>query len=71
MAAIGVTAFADCEKTWGARVGPSTEGWRSDVGAGLLVEVTRAFVVRILRVEVAFPKRGVEPVYLITTDSLF
>ena len=71
VAALGVTAFADCGKTWGARVGPPTEGWRSDVGAGLLVEVTRASVVRIVRFEVAFPDRGGGPVYLITTDSLF
>jgi hypothetical protein len=71
VAALGLTAFADCGKTWGARVGPSTKGWRSDVGAGLLVEVTRASVVRILRIEVAFPDRGRGPVYLVTTDSLF
>lgn len=69
--ALGVTAFADAGKTWGARVGPPTEGWRSDVGAGLLLEATRASVVRILRLEVAFPDRGGGPVYLITTDSLF
>ncbi len=71
VAALGVTAFADAGKTWGARVGPSTEGWRSDVGAGLLLELTRASLVRILRFEVALPDRGGQPVYLITTDSLF
>ena len=71
VAALGLTAFADCGKSWGARVGPSTEGWRSDVGAGLLVELTRASVARILRLEVAFPDRGGGPVYLITSDSLF
>ena len=71
VAAIGLTAFADGGKTWGARVGPSTEGWRGDVGAGVLVELTRASLVRILRFEVALPDRGRRPVYLITTDSLF
>jgi hypothetical protein len=71
VAALGLTAFADGGKTWGARVGPSTDGWRGDVGAGILVEATRASVVRILRLEVAFPDRGGGPVYLITTDSLF
>ncbi len=71
VAALGLTAFADCGKSWGARVGPSTEGWRSDVGAGLLVELSRASVARILRLEVAFPDRGGGPVYLITSDSLF
>lgn len=71
VAALGVTAFADCGKTWGARVGPPTKGWRSDVGAGFLVELTRASVVRIVRFEVALPDRGGGPVYLVTTDSLF
>ena len=69
--ALGITTFADSGKTWGARIGPPTGGWRSDVGAGLLMEATRASVVRILRLEVAFPDRGGGPVYLITTDSLF
>ncbi len=71
VAAIGLTAFADGGKTWGARAGPSTEGWRGDVGAGVLVELTRTSLVRILRFEVALPDRGGKPVYLITTDSLF
>jgi len=71
VAALGLTAFADGGKTWGARVGPSTEGWRGDVGAGLLVELTRTSIVRILRFEVAIPDRGRRPVYLVTTDSLF
>ncbi|HEX7615590.1 MAG TPA: hypothetical protein VF554_09955 [Thermoanaerobaculia bacterium] len=71
VAALGLTAFADGGKTWGARVGPSTEGWRGDVGAGVLVELTRASLVRIVRFEVALPDRGGKPIYLITTDSLF
>jgi len=71
VAALGLTAFADGGKTWGARVGPSTEGWRGDVGAGVLMELTRASLVRILRFEVALPDRGGKPIYLITTDSLF
>ena len=71
VAAIGLTGFADAGKSWAARVGPSTEGWRGDVGAGILMELTRASLVRILRFEVAFPDQGHKPVYLITTDSLF
>ena len=71
VAALGLTAFADCGKTWGARVGPPTGGWRSDVGAGLLVEITRASVVRILRLELAYPDRGKGPVFQLTSDSLF
>jgi hypothetical protein len=71
IAALGLTAFADGGKTWGARVGPSTEGWRGDIGVGMLVELTRASLVRILRLEVALPDRGGKPIYLVTTDSLF
>ncbi|MFI5166312.1 MAG: hypothetical protein ACHQQS_06825 [Thermoanaerobaculales bacterium] len=71
VAALGLTAFADGGKTWGARVGPPTDGWRGDVGAGLLVEITRASVVRILRLEFAYPDRGKGPVFQLTSDSLF
>jgi hypothetical protein len=71
IAAVGVTAFADAGKSWASRVGPSTEGWRSDIGAGILVELTRASNVKILRFEVALPDRGGKPIYLVTTDSLF
>lgn len=71
LAALGFAVFADCGKTWGERVGPSTEGWRSDVGAGLLVELTRTSGVRVVRFEMAFPDRGGGPVYLITTEALF
>ena len=41
------------------------------VGAGILLEITRAAVVRILRLEVAFPDRGGPPVLQVTTQSLF
>jgi hypothetical protein len=68
---LGVTTFADTGKTWGARVGPPTEGWRSDVGVGLLAELTRAAVVRVVRLELGFPDRGGGPVFLVTTNSLF
>jgi hypothetical protein len=71
VAVLGLTAFVDGGKTWGARVGPSTEGWRSDVGAGLLLEITRASVVRIVRLEVALPDRGGQAVFQITSQSLF
>jgi len=71
VAVLGVTAFGDGGRSWGARVGPSSEGWRGDVGAGLLLEITRASVVRILRFEVAMPDRGGGPIFQITTQSLF
>lgn len=71
LAVLGMTAFADGGKSWGGSVGPTSDGWRSDVGVGLLVEVTRASVVRILRLEVAFPDRGGGPVFQVTSQSLF
>ncbi len=71
VAALGLTAFVDGGKTWGARVGPSTDGWRGDVGAGLLVEITRVSVVRILRLELAYPDHGKGWVFQLTSDSLF
>ena len=71
VAVLGLTIFADAGRTWGARVGPSSDGWRSDVGAGLLWEITRASVVRIVRLEVAFPDRGGGPVFQVTRQSLF
>jgi len=71
VAALGLTTFVDGGKTWGARVGPSTDGWRGDVGAGLLVEITRVSVVRILRLELAYPDHGKGWVFQLTSDSLF
>ena len=71
VAALGFTVFADGGRTWKPRIGPPTDGWRGNVGCGLLAEVTRASVVRILRLEVALPDRGKGPVFQITTESLF
>ncbi len=71
VAVLGMTAFADAGRSWAARVGPSSDGWRADVGVGLLIEITRASHVRILRLEAAMPDRGGGPVYQITTQSLF
>ena len=71
IAVLGMTAFVDGGKTWGARVGPSTDGWRGDAGVGLLLEITRASVVHIVRIELAYPDHGGEPVFQITTHSLF
>lgn len=71
VAVLGVVLFADTGKTWGARVGPSTGGWRADAGVGLLAEVTRAAVLRVVRLEVAYPDRGKGPVVLLTGVSLF
>jgi hypothetical protein len=68
---IGVQVFADAGKTTGARVGPTTDGWRSDAGVGLLIESTRAALVRVVRLEVAYPDRGKGPLVLVSSTSLF
>ncbi|HVN76046.1 MAG TPA: hypothetical protein VMT19_06990 [Thermoanaerobaculaceae bacterium] len=68
---IGGVVFADAGKTWAPRVGPSTDGIRSDAGVGLLIESTRAALLRVVRVEVAVPDRGGKAVFLISGTSLF
>ncbi len=68
---IGGVVFADAGKTWNPRVGPSTDGVRKDAGVGLLIESTRASLVRVIRIEVAFPDNGGKPLYLVSGDSLF
>jgi hypothetical protein len=68
---IGMNAFADAGRTWAPRVGPSTEGWREDAGVGLLVEITRATIVRLVRFEVGFPSDHSGPVLLISSSPLF
>lgn len=68
---IGATVFADAGRTWGARVGADSRGVRGDIGAGLAVEITRAAILRIVRVEVAFPDNGQGPLVLLTGASLF
>lgn len=68
---LGLVVFADAGKTWGPRVGPGTNGWRADAGFGLLGEITRAAILRVVRLEVAYPDRGKGPVVLLTGVSLF
>jgi hypothetical protein len=71
LAVFGVGVFADLGQTWNPRVGPSTEGLRKDAGLGLLIESTRASLLRVVRVEVAWPDRGKGPVFLVSGESLF
>ena len=71
LAIFGIAVFADVGKTWNPRVGPSTEGWRRDAGVGLLIESTRASLLRIVRIEAAWPDRGKGPLILVVSESLF
>jgi hypothetical protein len=71
LAVFGVAVFADVGQTWNPRVGPSTGGLRKDAGLGVLIESTRASLLRIVRIEAAWPDRGKGPVVLVSGDSLF
>jgi hypothetical protein len=68
---LGATAFADVGRTWYPRIGASTDGWRGDVGLGLQAEITRAAILHVVRLEVAYPDDGSGPVFLATGQSLF
>ena len=71
LAVLGVTAFVDAGRTWGTRVGRNTGTLRADVGIGVLAEITRASLVRVARLEVAFPDDGSGPVFLLASGSIF
>jgi hypothetical protein len=71
LAVLGLTTFVDVGRTWGARVGRDTGTLRGDVGIGLLAEITRASLVKVARIEVAFPDDGSGPVFLIVSGSIF
>ena len=68
---IGVALFVDAGTTWNPRVGPSTEGWRSDAGVSVLIESTRAALIQVIRIEAAWPDDGKGPLFLISSQSLF
>jgi len=71
LAVLGFTAFADVGTSWGGRVGADSGGVRADAGIGLLAEITRASILRVVRFEVAFPDDGTGPVWLATSGSIF
>ena len=68
---IGMTLFADAGRTWDARVGADSGGVRFAAGAGLAVEITRAAILRIVRLEVGFGDDGSGPILLLTGSPLF
>ena len=68
---IGMTLFADAGRTWDARVGADSGGVRVAAGAGLAVEITRAAILRIVRLEVGFGDDGSGPILLLTGSPLF
>ncbi len=68
---LGMALFADAGRSWQPRIGADTGGVRYDAGAGLTAEITRAAILHIVRIEVAFPDHGGGPLVLITGVSLF
>ena len=68
---IGMTLFADAGRTWNPRVGADTNGVRFAAGGGLAIEITRAAILRIVRIEVGFGDDGSGPLFLLTGGSLF
>ncbi len=68
---VGLSLFADGGRTWGARLGEPMQRWHANVGAGLLIELTRASIAHIVRLEAALPDDGRGPVFLATSSSLF
>ncbi len=68
---IGIVLFADAGKTWGARVGPGTDGIRVDAGVGLLADMTHIGVSNVLRLDVALPDDGGGVTIIVTSSALF
>lgn len=68
---LGAVFFVDAGKTWGARVGPGTDGVRTNIGVGLLADLTSVSLSKLLRLEVAIPDDGGEYVVVVTGSALF
>ncbi len=68
---IGIVFFTDAGKTWGARVGPDTDGIRFDAGIGLLADMTHIGISNVLRIDVAVPDDGSGATVIVTTTALF
>lgn len=68
---LGFEVLADFGASWGARVGPDSDGIRADAGVGLLLDITRASILRIVRLELVLPDDGSGPLYLLVGGSIF
>lgn len=69
--AVGFEVFADAGATWDPRVGPDTDGLRTDVGVGLILGLQTIGLSNVLRVEVGFPDDGSGETFIVTTRALF
>lgn len=68
---VGIVFFGDAGTTWGARVGPDTDGVRFDAGVGLLADMTHIGLANVLRFDVAVPDDGSGPTFIVTSRALF
>ncbi len=68
---LGFVVFADAGTTWGPRVGQATGGVRTDVGVGLLADLTHVGLAQLLRLDIALPDDGSGPVVTLTSSALF
>jgi hypothetical protein len=68
---LGVVLFADAGATWDPRVGRDTDGVRSDIGAGLLLDLTRFGSSKLLRIEAAWPDDDSGVTISVVGDALF
>ena len=68
---LGMEVFIDAGQTWGGRVDRGTRGIRTDVGVGLVADLTHVGLAHLLRVDLAFPDDGSGFVVTATTHFLF
>jgi hypothetical protein len=71
VATLGVVVFADAGQTWSPRIGPGTDGVRTDIGVGMLGDLSRIGIASLLRLEVALPDDGSGVTVTLTSSSLF
>ncbi len=68
---LGMETFVDAGNVWGGRVDRGTGGVRTDVGIGLLADLTHVGLAHLIRIELAFPDDGSGFVVTGTTHFLF
>jgi len=68
---LGMEAFVDAGETWGGRVDPGSRCVRTDIGVGLVGDLTHVGLAHLLRVDLAFPDDGSGFVVTATTHFLF
>jgi hypothetical protein len=71
VASLGMVVFADAGRTWRPRVGRGTDGIRTNLGVGVLADLSRIGISSLARVEVAVPDDGSGLTVTLTSSSLF